>query len=126
MKNPDPLIKTVFEALLTLLCQVEPIIPVDKNGLLKADGDRWALTQKLLGRRQQLLSLLESFPDLVESMKIPAQNFSEAKKFTKMADFNREKVQKVHSQAANICQWIIKIVEYHDLFQSQFVERPIK
>lgn len=65
LKSPPKDIETTFTCVLNLLASIDPIIPVDKNGKLKAENN-WKIALATMANPQQFLSQLEGFKEKID------------------------------------------------------------
>jgi len=104
----------VFTCVLHLLCTLDGIIPVDKNGKLKTENN-WKTALGAMSNPGYLIDLLKGFKDKVDADLVPAQNFKAIR--TQLADpnFKPEIIFTKSSCAAGLCDWIINITSYYDV-----------
>ncbi len=65
LKSPPKDIENVFTCVLHLLSSLESIIPVDKNGKLKAESN-WKISLNLMANPAAFLSTLEGFKEKID------------------------------------------------------------
>ena len=113
-KTPPKDIELVFFCVLNLLAVIDPIVPVDKNGKLKAENV-WKSSLNLMQNPGALISTLEGYKEKIDEDKVPASNFKGIRSTTSQPDFNPEAILKKSSAAAGICDWVLNITAYYDV-----------
>lgn len=113
-KTPKQSLITCGTAVLHLLASVEDGVPVDKRGNLKAEKP-WSVVLALLGNPQSLLDRLLGFQAMVDSGKVPAQNFKACRPILEDPEFTVERLMNVSRCAAGLCDFVININVYFNI-----------
>lgn len=117
LQNPPDAVKMTFTCVLHLLSGVEPTVPVDKKGRLNAENP-WKASLKLMANPQAFLVTLNSFKQEIDNDKVKPGNFAAIRETLEREDFNAESIKTKSSAAAGLCDWIINITVYYDVFVS--------
>jgi hypothetical protein len=65
--SPPKYVKITFEAVLHLLCNVVPDVPVKKNGQLNIEeGKRWAKCQNIMGNPSGFIDILKGYQATID------------------------------------------------------------
>jgi dynein heavy chain len=116
LKTPPKDIVSVFECVLHLLVEIDPKVPHAK-GKLKAESS-WKVALSLMGNPQAFLDQLNAFKEKIDSEKVPALNFKQIKPITSQDFFTPEIIKGKSGCAAGLCDWVVNIAKYYDVFVS--------
>jgi dynein heavy chain len=117
MQRPPPGVGEVFYAVMCLLATVDPSIPVGKKGNVRDKDRTWDNVKKLLlSNVKGLMQALLGFKAVIEEDGVPNINFEEARPYIAMEFFNREGLMMKNSAAAGLCEWVINIVMFRDIY----------
>lgn len=117
LANPPGAVAMTFACALHLLSGVDPNVPVDKKGRLNAENP-WKAALKLMGNPKQFLDTLNDFKNQIDLDHVKKQNFDAIRETLSKEDFNPESIKTKSSAAAGLCDWIINITMYYDVFVS--------
>lgn len=117
LKSPPKDIENVFTCVLNLLCTLESIIPTDKNGKLKTDSN-WKISLNLMANPQNFFLVLEGFKEKIDNEMVPANNFKAIRPALSDPNFTPAIMKTKSSAASGLCDWIINITAYYDVFVS--------
>jgi len=112
LKNPPADIDKTFTCVLNLLCRIDPLVPVDKNGKLKTENT-WKTSLSLMGNPQAFLDTLNSLKARIDADEIPANNFKANKATLADETFTPEILSGKSSSAGGLCDFIVNISAYY-------------
>jgi dynein heavy chain len=102
---------------LNLLAGVDPRVPVDIKGRLNAENP-WKASLLLMKEPQKMLNSLLDFKGQIDADNVKGQNFAAIRETLAREDFTAESIKTKSSAAAGLCDWIINITVYYDVFVS--------
>jgi len=117
LNSPPAAVGMVFTCVLHLLSGVDPLVPVDKKGKLNAENP-WKAALKLMANPQNFLNTLNAFKADIDNERVKAQNFAAIQTDLAREDFTPEIIRGKSSAAAGLCDWIININTYYNVFVS--------
>lgn len=106
MNSPNPAVVAVVNAVQYMLAK--------KGEKVKL---AWAEAKKMMGSVDQFLNVLLNF----DKDNLPADNKAKVRGFTGSAEnpnpeFNYNFVKKISTAAAGLCDWVVNVLIYHDIF----------
>ena len=117
LKSPPKDIENVFTCVLHLLCTVDPVVPVDKNGKLKTENN-WKTSLIVMANPALLMSTLEGFKEKIDQELVPGNNFKAIRSTISDPNFTPAIIKSKSSCAAGLCDWILNITAYYDVVYS--------
>lgn len=117
LNNPPPDVKDTFVCVLNLLAKVDPNVPVDGKGRLKTEKP-WQTAQGLMKDPKRFLEGLNGYKDQIDNDKVPDNNFKAIRATLALETFTPENIATKSSAAAGVCDWLINITSYYDVFVS--------
>jgi dynein heavy chain len=117
LNNPPAAVNQTFHAVLHLLSGVSPDVPVDKKGRLNVENP-WKASLKLMSNPTAFMNTLIAFKGEIDADKVKAGNFAAIQETLKQEDFTPESLRTKSSAAAGLCDWIINITVYYNVFVS--------
>lgn len=114
-KKPHADVEMCCTAVLHLFCKVLPDIPTDAKGNLKTDKP-WQITLNLLKDPNLYLKELLGFKQRIDNREIPANNFKNIRSTLEYENFNAESLGNKSSACAGLCEWVMNITIYYDIF----------
>lgn len=119
LQNPPAAVGNTFHCVLHLLSGVAPAsdVPVTKTGKLNVEHP-WKCSLKLMGVPANFLATLNGFKEEIDNDKVKAQNFAAIRATLDDPTFTPEQMKTKSSAAAGLCDWIINITCYYDVFVS--------
>lgn len=117
LKNPPADIDKTFTCVLNLLCRIDPVVPVDKNGKLKTENT-WKTALSCMQNPQVFLDHLNSLKGKIDSDEIKDSNFKANRATLAEETFTVECLEKKSASAAGLCDFIINITAYYDVVVS--------
>lgn len=118
LNNPPAAVGETFWCVLCLLAGISPDIPVDKKGKLNIEGNGWKVSLKLMANPQNFLVLLNSFKGEIDADKVKPGNFAAIRHVLAKEEFTPKDLESKAKAAAGLCDWIINITTYYDVFVS--------
>ncbi|CAM9207540.1 unnamed protein product [Chrysoparadoxa australica] len=120
MNVPPTGVGDIFIAVMVLMANVSPGVPVSKQSGKVRDKDRnWDSVKKsLLNNINGFLEELKGFKSAVDEGRVPAINMREVRPFLDLEHFSVEVIEKRNSAAAGLCSWVLNIVNYYDIVAS--------
>jgi dynein heavy chain len=119
LNNPPAAVGETFWCVLCLLAGIAPDIPVQKkSGKLDVDGNGWKVSLKLMANPQGFLVLLNSFKGEIDADKVKPSNFAAIRGVLAKEEFTPDVLEGKAKAAAGLCDWIINITTYYDVFVS--------
>jgi dynein heavy chain len=117
MSTPPKGVDDVFAAVVVLLAGIQKGIPVQKTGKVKDKDRAWdAVKKSLLGNVNGLIDDLKGYKPMIDEGGVPDVNFKEVRVYLKLEHFDPEVIQKKNSAAAGLCNWVVNIVKYYDIW----------
>jgi dynein heavy chain len=102
-----------------LFCSVDPLVPIDNKGRLKAPGgDPWKCVAVQLKNPQVFLDKLMNFKGEIEALKVLALNFEAIKPVLEDENFVVEKVKTAAECCGNLCDWVKNITIFYHIFMN--------
>jgi dynein heavy chain len=118
MTVPPEGVLEVFDAVLVLMANVMPAVPVGKNKKVRDKDRGWDVVKKvLLGNVNGFIDDLKAFKGNVDEGNVHEVNFKEVRQYLAMEFFNEATIMKKNSAAAGLCAWVINIVNYYDIWR---------
>jgi len=117
LNNPPAAVNGTFHAVLHLLSGVSPDVPVDKKGRLNVENP-WKASLKLMGNPNAFMKTLMDFKGEIDADRVKAGNFAAIADTLKQEDFTPESIKTKSTAAAGLCDWIINISIYYNVFVS--------
>ena len=115
--NPPKWVKITFEAVLHLLCNVNPDIKVNKKGqLAEEEGKRWAKCQNIMNNPGAFIDQLKGYQAVIDKGQDLSVNFKAIRETLADENFNEENVKKSAVAAGGVCVWVTNITMYYDVF----------
>ncbi len=114
MSKPPAGIDDIFEATMILLAGNSPSVIVTKIGKVK-DRSWDASKKQLLGDISSYIDLLKGLKNKVDSNSIAAINWKEIRPLLELDHFNVSTISAKNSAAAGLCEFVLNIVQYHDI-----------
>lgn len=117
LKKPPLAIEQTFTCVLHLMCKVDPNVPVDNKYKLKTEKP-WPTALTLMADPNKFLAGLNAYKGAIDADLVPANNFKQIRGQLADPEFTPEVIQKKSGCAAGLCDWIINITMYYDVFVS--------
>ena len=117
LKKPPLAIEQTFTCVLHLMCKVDPNVPVDKNYKLKTEKP-WPTALSLMADPNKFLANLNAYKGVIDGDQVPPNNFKAIRAQLADPEFTPEIITKKSGCAAGLCDWIINITAYYDVFVS--------
>jgi dynein heavy chain len=117
LKTPPVDISNTFTCVLNLLCTVDPNVPVDKAGKLKTEKP-WSTSLSLMANPANFMTTLLGFKDKIDADMVPPNNFKAIRGALADPNFTPAIIRGKSSAAGGLCDWIINITAYYDVFVS--------
>lgn len=117
LNNPPGDIKETFTCILHLLAKVDPDVPVTKNGKLDTQKP-WQAALGLMKDPNKFLEKLNSYKGWIDSEKVSDSNFKPIRATLALETFTPDNIMTKSAAAAGVCDWIINITSYYDVFVS--------
>jgi dynein heavy chain len=115
LNNPPGDVQKTFGCVINLLCNVDPLVPVDRKGRL-ADSNVWKLCLVQLKNPQSFLDKLKSYKNDIDEKRVPAMNFAAIQSVLDDPEFTPEIIFNKSSAAAGLCDWVKNIAVYYSVF----------
>ena len=114
--NPPGGVKMTFTAVLHLLCNVNPDVPVKKNGTLNVEeAKQWQLAQKLMGNPEVFMEGLKGYQQAIDGGQDLSKNFNAIRGTISDEKFTPEIISNIAKAAGGVCVWVINITLYYDV-----------
>ena len=114
--NPPGGVKMTFIAVLHLLCNVHPDVPVTRKGLLNVEeAKQWQMCLKLMGKPEDFMDLLKGYQAEIDGGKDLDKNFNAIRTTIADENFTAEKIATVAKAAGGVCVWVRNITMYYDV-----------
>lgn len=124
MATPPKGVDDVFVGVMLLVAGVDPNVPVNRAGKIRADNRTWDVVKRsLLGNVNGFLDLLRGFKEEIDEKRVSEQNFKEIRPYLAMPHFDPEVIASKNKAAAGLCSWVVNIVRYRDIFVSVLPKR---
>ena len=105
--SPPKYVKITFEAVLHLLCNVNPEIACTKKGALNIEeGKRWAKCQNIMNNPAGFIEQLKGYQAVIDSGQDLSVNFKAIRDTLADENFNEENVKKAAVAAGGVCVWV--------------------
>lgn len=117
LNNPPDDVKMTFTCVLHLLAKVDPGVPVDAKGRLKTEKP-WPAALGLMKDPKGFLETLNGYKAQIDSDKVPEANFKAIRATLALETFTPENIASKSAAASGVCDWIINITSYYDVFVS--------
>jgi dynein heavy chain len=117
LKNPPADIDKTFTCVLNLLCKIDPVVPVDKNGKLKTENT-WKTALACMQNPQVFLDHLNSLKGKIDNDEIKDSNFKANRATLAEETFKPEILAAKSASAGGLCDFIINITAYYDVVVS--------
>ncbi len=114
MSKPPAGVEDIFAATMILLAGNSPSVVVTKTGKVK-DRSWDASKKQLLGDVSTYIDLLKGLKNKVDSNSIAAINWKEIRPLLELEHFNVPTISAKNSAAAGLCEFVLNIVQYHDI-----------
>lgn len=115
--SPPKYVKVTFEAVLHLLCNVNPDIKVKRNGqLAEEEGKRWAKCQNIMNNPAAFIDQLKGYQAVIDKGQDLSVNFKAIRETLADENFTEESVKKAAVAAGGVCVWVKNITMYYDVF----------
>lgn len=117
LNNPPGDVKDTFVCVLHLLAKVDPGVPVDAKGRLKTEKP-WPTALGLMKDPKGFLESLNTYKNKIDADEVPPNNFKAIRETLALETFTPENIATKSAAAAGVCDWIINITSYYDVFIS--------
>lgn len=114
-KKPAQPLVTCMLAVLHLLAGMNPVIPTDKKGNVKADNP-WTVGLQLMTNPNNFLNELSTYKAKIDGDEVNPNNFKACKPILADENFTVERLTNISSVAAGLCSWVININVYYDVY----------
>eukprot|EP00953_Heterococcus_sp_UTEX-ZZ885_P032394 16926-Heterococcus_DN1.PRE.1 len=114
MSKPPAGVDDVFASTMILLAGVSPTVQITKAGKVK-DRSWDAAKKQLLGDIVGYIELLKGLKAGVDENKVPQINWKEIRSVIELEHFTVEVISTKNSAAAGLCEFVLNIVQYHDI-----------
>jgi dynein heavy chain len=85
-------------------------------GVPKPEKRTWPNAVLLMAKVDTFLATLLDFKSQIDQQNVNPKNFAEVRPYLRKEHFNRDAISVKSKAAAGICEWVVNIVEYYDIF----------
>lgn len=115
LKSPPPGLDDITAAVLILNAGImTDVIVTDKQG--NVTDKTWKAAQKMMSNPAQFLERLKGYKAKIDLQEVPAKNFKAIRPLLALEHFNRDAIKNKSKACAGLCEWVINIVKYYDVF----------
>jgi dynein heavy chain len=115
LTSPPADVQKTFGCVIHLLCTVDPLVPVTKQGKL-AEPNPWKCVSVQLKNPQAFLDKLKNYKQDIDEKRVPASNFKAIEDILNDENFTPEIIYTKSQAAAGLCDWVKNIAIYYNVF----------
>jgi len=115
LSNPPKAVKTTFGAVVYLLANVDPLVPVTKSGKLDV-ADPYKCVPVQLKDPKAFLEKLKNYKNDIDAKRVPESNFKAIQATLDDENFEPEIIRNSSDCAAGLCDWVRNISVYFRIF----------